>query len=54
MVAADAAAHTSSAKAKIEKVRFIGLLESSTLETQENGETWLIQRHASPHPRKPT
>jgi hypothetical protein len=34
MLAAGAAAHTSSAKAKVEKVRFIGPSESSTRETQ--------------------
>ena len=40
MLAAGAAVHTSSAKAKFEKVPFIGLLESSTLETQDFGENW--------------
>jgi hypothetical protein len=40
IVAARAAVHISSAKAKFEKVRFIGLLESSTLETQNLGENW--------------
>jgi hypothetical protein len=49
-VAAEAAAQTSSAKAKIENVRFIGLLESSTLETQEFGETWFMQHSTGPHP----
>lgn len=39
IVAAEAAAQTSSAKAKIENVRFIGLFESSTRESQESGET---------------
>ena len=49
LIAAGAAAQTSSAKAKVENVRFIGLLESSTLETQEFGETWFIAaQHRSP------
>src|ERR1035437_527019 len=50
MVAAGAAAHTSSAKAKVENVGFIGLSESSTLETQEFGETWFTQHSAGPLP----
>src|ERR1017187_3230198 len=37
MTAAEAAAHTSRAKAKIENVRFIGLSESSTHEAQNAG-----------------
>jgi hypothetical protein len=37
ILAAVAAAQTSSAKAKVENVRFIGLLESSTLETRNVG-----------------
>ena len=40
MLAAGAAAQTSSAKAKFEKVRLIGPSESSTRETQEYGENW--------------
>ncbi len=54
MVAAGAAAHTSSAKAKFEKVRLIGPSESSTLETQEFGDPGLYSilpvpiRRASP------
>ena len=49
MTAAGTAAQTSSAKAKLENVRLIGLLESSTLETQEYGETWFIAaQHRSP------
>src|ERR1035438_906228 len=44
-VAACAAAPTSSAKAKVENVRFIGLLESSTRRTRKCGEIWLIWQH---------
>jgi Na+-transporting NADH:ubiquinone oxidoreductase subunit NqrA len=50
MTAAGTAAQTSSAKAKLENVRLIGLLESSTLETQEFRETWLMRHNAGPHP----
>jgi hypothetical protein len=46
IVAAEAAAHTTSAKAKTENIRFIGLLESSTLVTRQNGGTSLMQHHA--------
>src|ERR1039458_857335 len=49
IVAAGAAAPTSSAKAKVENVRFIGLLESSTLRTRKCGEISLIWHpHRSP------
>src|ERR1019366_5934427 len=48
IVAAGAAAPTSSAKAKVENVRFIGLLESSTLRTRKFGEIWLIWHHTVP------
>src|SRR5450759_5452997 len=49
ITAAWALAHTSRAKAKLENVRFIGLLESSTRETQEYGEIQLMQHSAAPH-----
>src|SRR5450759_794056 len=48
ITAAWALAHTSRAKAKLENVRFIGLLESSTRETQEYGEIQLMQHSAAP------
>ena len=49
-VAACAPAQASSAKDKVKNVRFISLLESSTLVTQKNGGTWLMHHHAGPRP----
>src|ERR1019366_1796254 len=49
-VAACAPAQASSAKDKVKNVRFISLLESSTLVTQKHGGTWLMHHHAGPRP----
>src|ERR1035438_10105972 len=54
IVAAGAAAPTSSAKAIVENVRFIGLLESSTLRTRKCGGIWLIWHQARPPSGGPT
>ena len=49
-VAACAHRQASSATTKVENVRFIGLLESSTHVTRKFGANLLIEHHAGPRP----